>query len=170
MTRALDSRSLYGSRVCAIVGDLIVMVLTWYKTSESGHRLQVFCLRHLIRGRSGPTLADLLVRDGFLCFLVLLILNVVQMVTARQIAYGVIEVFVTAMMSTLVSRLLINLNEMFNKDVRIVPFSHVGTPISPSTAPSETEDVATIMFASLNTDQYLGSDVEGCPTRVLGTQ
>lgn len=54
-------------------------------------------------------------------------------------------------MSTLVSRLLINLNEMFNKDVRIVPFSHVGTPISPSTAPSETEDVATIMFASLNT-------------------
>lgn len=40
------------------------MILTWYKTSEPGYRLRVFCLRHLILGHSGPTLADLLVRDG----------------------------------------------------------------------------------------------------------
>lgn len=40
------------------------MLLTWYKTSEPGDRLRVFCLRQLILGRSGPTLADLLLRDG----------------------------------------------------------------------------------------------------------
>ncbi|TFY65445.1 hypothetical protein EVJ58_g1984 [Rhodofomes roseus] len=119
---------LYASRACAIAGDLIVIVVTWYKTSGDGNKLRVFCLREMLRGRrDAPTLADLLIRDGMLCFLVLLILNVAQMVTSFQTAYGVLNVFITSMASVLVSRLLINLNEAVDQDVALEPHTQLGS-------------------------------------------
>ncbi|KAH9829871.1 uncharacterized protein C8Q71DRAFT_887717 [Rhodofomes roseus] len=138
---------LYASRACAIAGDLIVIVVTWYKTSGDGNKLRVFCLREMLRGRrDAPTLADLLIRDGMLCFLVLLILNVAQMVTSFQTAYGVLNVFITSMASVLVSRLLINLNEAVDQDVALEPHTQLGSYWLGSIAQTQTE-VPTIIFA-----------------------
>ncbi|KAH9925808.1 uncharacterized protein B0H18DRAFT_954997 [Fomitopsis serialis] len=145
---------LYGSRACAIASDLIVIVATWYRTSGPGNRLRVFCLRELLRGRTdAPTLADLLIRDGMLCFLVLLALNVAQMLTSFQVAYGVLYVFITSMASVLVSRLLINLNEAVGKDVVLHPGTQPGSHWLESPGCTEAE-VPTIMFASVITDRF----------------
>jgi len=94
-SHSLNTRLLYASRACAIASDLIVIVVTWYRMSGTVNRLRVFCLRKLLRGGSeAPTLGHLLIRDGMLCFLVLLALNVAQMLTSFQSAYGVLNVFI----------------------------------------------------------------------------
>lgn len=55
------------------------------------------------------------------------------------------------MASIFVSRLLISLNEVFDKDVKIELFSGLGTQIFLSTARGEVEEPVTIMFASIGT-------------------
>ncbi|KAH9925791.1 uncharacterized protein B0H18DRAFT_954988 [Fomitopsis serialis] len=128
------------------------------RTSGSGNRLRVFCLREMLSGRSdAPTLGHLLIRDGMLCFLVLLALNVAQMLTSFQTAYGVLNVFITSlvfsMASVLVSRLLINLNEAVNKNVMLDPGTQRGSHWLASPGCTEAE-APTIMFASVTTDRF----------------
>ncbi|KAH9925786.1 uncharacterized protein B0H18DRAFT_1008342 [Fomitopsis serialis] len=66
-----------------------------------------------------------------ICFLVLLVLNVAQMLTSFQTAHGVLNVFITSfvfsMASVLISRLLINLNEAVGKNVVLEPFTQRGS-------------------------------------------
>ena len=55
------------------------------------------------------------------------------------------------MASTLVSRLVINLNELFDKDVKIELFSGLETQSLHSAGPAGAEEPGTIMFASTRT-------------------
>ncbi|KAH9925789.1 uncharacterized protein B0H18DRAFT_367772 [Fomitopsis serialis] len=98
-------------------------------------------------GTRGVSIIVLLMRDGILCFLVLLVLNLVQMVVHLEHAYGTHFVF-TAMANILVSRLLINLNKVAHQNIALGTKSFTLGPDTPATDDSN----PSLMFATFQTE------------------
>ncbi|KZT01136.1 uncharacterized protein LAESUDRAFT_816054 [Laetiporus sulphureus 93-53] len=135
-------------RICAAVSDLIVVLVTWFKTA--GLAMEVRKLR--LRG----SIATVLMRDGTLYFMALLLLNVLEIVitlhyvnsqaslpvqlhgcskvTFKQNPANYVTVFQLPISSILISRLILNLRQVSLGSVGLntISLSAVDTPDIPS--------------------------------------
>ncbi|KZT10169.1 uncharacterized protein LAESUDRAFT_722340 [Laetiporus sulphureus 93-53] len=98
------------TRTCAMISDLVYLVVTWYHSRE--HLKAVRSLGH------HTSLASLLMRNGYLYFAIMLILNVIDIVTWIYWSYAeVITTFMVPISSILISRCLLDLrNAIDNHD------------------------------------------------------
>ncbi|OCH84964.1 hypothetical protein OBBRIDRAFT_839315 [Obba rivulosa] len=91
------------ARTCLIAADAIVLVVTWVKT--------YWTMRAARSSGSKAPLADMLLRDGTLYFLVLLILNVLHIAGTATNVFVYTTMFTTPISSIIISHFLMNLRE-----------------------------------------------------------
>ncbi|KAI0707390.1 hypothetical protein C8Q76DRAFT_749020 [Earliella scabrosa] len=121
------------SRVCMIVGDALVIVITLCNTSP---RTQ---LTRRTRARSLPSI---LLRDGIACFAVLLALNVLHLVFTLFSIYSVgdyssnVTVFTTPLTTILIGRFLLHLQESAARTLRVLTDDGQGLDIDANSRPS----------------------------------
>ncbi|KAH9840588.1 uncharacterized protein C8Q71DRAFT_740174 [Rhodofomes roseus] len=105
--------------VCAVLSDLIVIVVTWRRT----YRLW----REGLRSKTALPLITLIFRDGTLYFITLLLVNVLELVvirllvTASSASVAYTSFTLIPVSSILISRFLVNLKQLSTKDVAIGP-------------------------------------------------
>ncbi|KAI0647643.1 hypothetical protein C8Q79DRAFT_1009712 [Trametes meyenii] len=98
------SRVMIVSRSCAILGDFVVVVVTWVKTFQSWREASAAHLR--------TSLSGMVLRDGSVYFTVLLTLNVLHIVLDLTTEYNfVLSAFEEPVTSIIIARLMINLRE-----------------------------------------------------------
>ncbi|OJT08433.1 hypothetical protein TRAPUB_616 [Trametes pubescens] len=98
------------SRVCLIVGDLIVLIVTWHSTFSITRAAQVANIRMSLTGA--------ILKDGTLYFACLLILNVVNIIVNAVPNSSAVSAFQDPVTSILVSRFLLNLRDTLGGDMR----------------------------------------------------
>ncbi|KAL1951190.1 hypothetical protein VTO73DRAFT_339 [Trametes versicolor] len=97
------------SRVCLIVGDLIVLIVTWHSTFGITRAARVANIR--------MSLTTAILKDGTLYFACLLILNVVNIIVNAVPNSSAVSAFQDPVTSILVSRFLLNLRDTLGGDV-----------------------------------------------------
>ncbi|KZT02216.1 uncharacterized protein LAESUDRAFT_730389 [Laetiporus sulphureus 93-53] len=116
------------SVVCPAVSDLIVVLVTWYKT----FRLAIEVRKLRFKG----SIATMLMRDGTLHFMALLLLNIfnIQSQFSGSRYSGCAAIFLLPMTSVLVSRFILNLRQVSLGSAGLNTISHstVDTPDLPS--------------------------------------
>ncbi|TFK84530.1 hypothetical protein K466DRAFT_588840 [Polyporus arcularius HHB13444] len=94
------------SRTCAIVGDLVVLVITWYSTFGI-RKLKAVAEMHM-----RTSLTDALLKDGTLYFVCLLILNLVNIFVNVFPQTSAVTAFQDPITSILISRFILNLRDV----------------------------------------------------------
>ncbi|KZT02208.1 uncharacterized protein LAESUDRAFT_730378 [Laetiporus sulphureus 93-53] len=104
--------------ICSAVADLIVVLVTWYKT----FRLAVEMRKLRIKG----SIATMLMRDGTLHFMALLLLNIfnIQYVFTGSQYSGYASNFLLPISSILISRFILNLRQVSYGSVDLDTISH----------------------------------------------
>ncbi|EMD33641.1 hypothetical protein CERSUDRAFT_76363 [Gelatoporia subvermispora B] len=93
------------SRVCAIVSDVIVLLVTWFKTYS--------IKRTADRTGTRAPLASMLIRDGTFYFVLILLLNILQIVGNNTGVFaGTTGFFGQPLSGIIVSRFLMNLRQL----------------------------------------------------------
>ncbi|KAI0697295.1 hypothetical protein C8T65DRAFT_662297 [Cerioporus squamosus] len=134
------------TRTCVFVGDLCVVLVTWYTTYRTWRAGRT--------ARFKASLSTLLLRDGIAdtrrAFSVILILSALQLLFLFYNDVRNIETtFADTLMPLLISRLILNLRE----------FDAAGNSTSVASSGSGAEKTATVMFASApGTDSDSDSD------------
>ncbi|KAI0092228.1 hypothetical protein BDY19DRAFT_928976 [Irpex rosettiformis] len=108
------------TRISAILIDLIVLGLTWMKLSHNWYG----------RHSRGHNLGIILLRNGFLYFFTLLLLNCAEIVVVQLTEQEYVTAFITAITSILVSRFIMNLRGMrpeTTPSMSTLPISKWGT-------------------------------------------
>ncbi|OSC97297.1 hypothetical protein PYCCODRAFT_1398958 [Trametes coccinea BRFM310] len=94
------------SRSCLIVGDLIVLAITWRSTFGITRAANVARVR--------MSLTNAILKDGTIYFVCLLILNVINIVVNVVARTSAVSAFQDPITSILVSRFLLNLRDTFD--------------------------------------------------------
>ncbi|CCM04122.1 uncharacterized protein FIBRA_06283 [Fibroporia radiculosa] len=122
------------ARTCALVSDLLVLIVTWLKTFK-------FYVRSKSSGVETPFF-ELLLKDGTLYFMVMLVLNILEIIlnsrydtSETQAAGNYAIYFLTPLSSILVSRFILNLRHLS------VASSGVGDSLSQSASDSLEPDM-----------------------------
>ncbi|OCH92797.1 hypothetical protein OBBRIDRAFT_886033 [Obba rivulosa] len=127
VSAATDTALTISSRTCQIIADILVLIVTWYKT----YALK----RAAVRNNIEAPLATTLLRDGSISFLALLVLNVVDIAgwSTNLFIYG--SSFITPLSSIVISRFLL--------DLRQITYSQHDDPsnVSPSTVHSQPSSI-----------------------------
>ncbi|RPD71413.1 hypothetical protein L226DRAFT_615446 [Lentinus tigrinus ALCF2SS1-7] len=117
------------TRTCVLVGDLLVVLITWYTTYRTWRASRTAQFK--------VSLSTLLLRDGTIYFVVILVLSALQLLFLFINDIRNIETtFADTLMPLLISRLILNLRE----------FDSAGN--STSVASFSEEKTTTVMFAS----------------------
>ncbi|KZT02067.1 uncharacterized protein LAESUDRAFT_730579 [Laetiporus sulphureus 93-53] len=116
------------SGICSAVSDLLVVLVTWFKT----FRLAIEVRKLRLNG----SIATMLMRDGTLHFMALLLLNIfnTQYEFSRSQSSASIAIFLLPITSILVSRFILNLRQVSSGSVDLNTISHstLNTPEFPS--------------------------------------
>ncbi|KAL1939182.1 hypothetical protein VTO73DRAFT_10223 [Trametes versicolor] len=100
-----DTVVLILTRASAILGDAIVIGVTWFKTFRGW--------RAAVDANMRVSLSEMILRDGSIYFLVFLCLNVLHVVMALATTFsGIIAAYEEPLSSIMVSRLMLNLREV----------------------------------------------------------
>ncbi|TFY69636.1 hypothetical protein EVJ58_g300 [Rhodofomes roseus] len=98
--------ALIASRTCAIAGDVLVLLTTWYHAPRPAATL-----KRAFGSKMHTPFVVLLLRDGAFYFIVLLLITVAQIVVNNIEALSIGTVFLVPAMSVLVSRFLLDIYE-----------------------------------------------------------
>ncbi|KAI0086734.1 hypothetical protein BDY19DRAFT_907926 [Irpex rosettiformis] len=100
-----------GTRISVIIGDVIILLVTWSKTAKSYYEARQLKIK--------APLATLLFRDGTFYFIVLLILNVLQVIdgnVSRQTSYNTWSLhlihYASSLPPLIVCRFILNLRQV----------------------------------------------------------
>ncbi|KAI0919881.1 hypothetical protein AcW1_002980 [Taiwanofungus camphoratus] len=116
---------LIATRTCAILSDLIVLFVTWYHTYS--------IRKEACRTNIKTSLVSLLLRDGTVYFVVLLVLNLLQVITEDVLKPVIKEtadylsIFVPAIESILISRFMMNLRQVYHTSDDDMPSLHLSS-------------------------------------------
>ncbi|KAI8978294.1 hypothetical protein BD414DRAFT_150706 [Trametes punicea] len=97
-------------RVCLIVGDMIVLAITWHSTFGIAKAVSIMRMR--------MSLTNAILKDGTLYFVCLLILNVVNIIINAIPNSSAVSAFQDPITSILVSRFLLNLRDTLGNNER----------------------------------------------------
>ncbi|KAL1941683.1 hypothetical protein VTO73DRAFT_7122 [Trametes versicolor] len=92
------------TRICLIIADALVIGVTWWRT----WRFRVTAAQANVR----TTFLQLLLRDGTIYFVILLILNILQIIVRITAQANFITTFEEPLTAILISRFLMNLREV----------------------------------------------------------
>ncbi|KAI0820161.1 hypothetical protein BC628DRAFT_1398366 [Trametes gibbosa] len=93
------------TRACAILGDVIVIIVTWYKTYRGW--------RAAVSAGMKTSLSEMVIRNSSIYFLVLVTLSLVHIAsTLTSVFKGSIASFEEPLSSMMISRALLNLREV----------------------------------------------------------
>ncbi|EKM57494.1 uncharacterized protein PHACADRAFT_206395 [Phanerochaete carnosa HHB-10118-sp] len=154
-------RFVIGTRVPLIFADALVLVLTWIKTLRQ--------LTEARRLRLPLSISTCLLRDGTLYFLILLVVNIVQILTATTVAIAPVSAFVSTVPPILINRFMLNLRGLNNsQQISTLPtpseFSDPAFKISPSIVGNMGEPLNhTVTVPEEGSSSYQGTDGENDP-------
>ncbi|TFY59207.1 hypothetical protein EVJ58_g5932 [Rhodofomes roseus] len=129
------------TRVCSIVSDLLVIVVTWWRTYALKREADRLHMR--------ASLATLLLRDGTIYFVAILVLNIVHIIFVLyngNVVY--VTIFLIPIPALLTSRFLLNLrraNEASSIDVHLITSASTADPPS-FTLSSAPPELRTLQF------------------------
>ncbi|EKM58263.1 uncharacterized protein PHACADRAFT_252460 [Phanerochaete carnosa HHB-10118-sp] len=107
LTPALEARFIRASRASVIAADGLTLFLTWYKTKDQYKEMKK------LSGLNFPTsMGGVLIRSGSICFLILFVMNIAQVITFEILDNQFLTPFITVLAPTLANRLLISLQEL----------------------------------------------------------
>ncbi|KAI0338636.1 hypothetical protein BDW22DRAFT_1362709 [Trametopsis cervina] len=92
------------SRTVSIFADALVLALTCIKTLSVSRGMRALQMQH-------SSISQLLVRKGFLYFLVFLLLNIIQTIIQETTGIEYLSPYIVAITSVLTSRFLLNLRQ-----------------------------------------------------------
>ncbi|KAH9840607.1 uncharacterized protein C8Q71DRAFT_904709 [Rhodofomes roseus] len=140
------------TRVCSIVSDLLVIVVTWWRTYALKREADRLHMR--------ASLATLLLRDGTIYFVAILVLNIVHIIFVLyngNVVY--VTIFLIPIPALLTSRFLLNLrraNEASSIDVHLITSASTADPPS-FTLSSAPPELRTLQFTPGGTATTVGA-------------